>query len=85
MKKANQKTNYKALIGKLIFLIIFIIIAIILVIKLFPLMMNLSTETGKIEFKEKIRSMGWSGVFLLFGLQLAQIMLIILPGEPRCV
>lgn len=82
MKKEGSKFNNKAFIGKLIFLIIFIIIAIILVIKLFPLMMNLSTETGQIEFREKIRNMGWSGIFLLFGLQLAQIVLIVLPGEP---
>ena len=81
MKEKNEPNN-KALIGKLIFLIIFIIIATMLVIKLIPLMTNLSTEEGKIEFKEKIRNMGWSGAFLLFGLQLAQIALIIVPGEP---
>ena len=34
------------------------------------------------DIKEKIDSMGLSGLFLLFGLQIVQILLVILPGEP---
>lgn len=78
----EKKSNKKAFIGKIIFLVVFLVAITILVIKLFPFMMNLSTEAGQIEFKDKIRNMGFSGMFLLFGLQLAQIALIVLPGEP---
>lgn len=82
MKNKESKFKNKAFIGRLIFFIVFAIIATILVIRLFPLIMNLSTQTGRIEFKDQIREMGFGGVLLLFGLQLAQILLIILPGEP---
>ena len=45
-------------------------------------MRNLSTKEGQIEFKDKVTSSGVYGVILLFILQLAQIFLFILPGEP---
>ncbi len=51
-------------------------------IYLFPVMKNLSTLEGKIAFKQKVESSGIIGVLSLFGLQIAQIFLIIVPGEP---
>ena len=50
--------------------------------KLVPLMADLSTKDGQIAFKNKISDMGFLGVLLLFGLQLLQILLVVLPGEP---
>ena len=47
-----------------------------------PFIKDLATTEGQIEFKEKIDSMGLGGIFLLFGLQVLQILLVILPGEP---
>ena len=47
-----------------------------------PFIKNLATLEGQIAFKEKIDSMGLGGIFLLFGLQILQILLVILPGEP---
>ena len=49
---------------------------------LFPFIKGLATTEGQIAFKEKIDSMGFTGIFLLFGLQILQILLVILPGEP---
>ena len=49
---------------------------------LFPFIKDLASTEGQIAFKEKIDSMGISGIFLLFGLQILQILLVILPGEP---
>ncbi len=39
-------------------------------------------NNGQIQFKEKIQSSGIGGVFTLLGLQLLQILVPILPGEP---
>ena len=52
------------------------------IMNLFPIVKNLATSEGRIVFKEKIDDLGIFGVLLLFGLQLAQIFLIIIPGEP---
>lgn len=49
---------------------------------LFPIMRNLSTSEGQAVFKEKVESSGFLGMLSLFGLQIAQIFLIIVPGEP---
>ena len=70
---------------KIFKIVLFIIVAIIftvITIYLFPVMRNLSTKEGQIEFKDKVTSSGVYGVILLFILQLAQIFLFILPGEP---
>ena len=69
-----------------IFRIILAIIAVTIVIGviayLIPVMKNLSTVEGQMAFKEKVNKSGFIGLAMLFGLQLAQIFLIILPGEP---
>jgi len=62
-------------------------IGIVIVLTIFlwglaPFIKNLATTEGQIAFKEKIDSMGLGGIFLLFGLQILQILLVILPGEP---
>lgn len=77
--KVKEK-NIKIL--KILILIIVITILIILATELFPLMKHLSTKQGQLEFKDKIENLGILGFFMLFGLQLAQIFLVILPGEP---
>ena len=69
-----------------IFRIILAIIAVTIIIGviayLIPVMKNLSTVEGQMAFKEKVNKSGFIGLAMLFGLQLAQIFLIILPGEP---
>lgn len=57
-------------------------ICIGLIIYLFPIFKDLTTKQGQIEFKQKIDSMGFLGLLMLFGLQFAQIFLVIIPGEP---
>ena len=51
-------------------------------IYLFPVMKNLATLEGQVAFKEKVENSGIWGLLSLFGLQVAQIFLIIVPGEP---
>lgn len=53
-----------------------------LTVYLFPIMKNIATPEGQAEFRNLIQSSGFRGVLILFALELAQIILAILPGEP---
>lgn len=77
MKKSN-----KIKILKVIIFIIAISLIVGIIIYLAPLIKDLTTSEGRINFKEEIDSLGIYGILVLTGLQLAQIILIILPGEP---
>lgn len=64
-------------------LTIFIVVALgVFLWKLAPFMKDLSTTEGQVAFKERIDSMGFGGLLLLLGLQVLQILLVVLPGEP---
>lgn len=79
----NEETNKRKIkILKKIITIIVIILVVGILIYLTPIMKNLSTPNGRIEFKDKIQDLGFLGMLALFGLQVAQIFLFILPGEP---
>ena len=72
----------KANILRVLILIIVVAIFIAATINFFPVIKNLATPDGKIEFKNRIQNSGFLGMLLLFGLQVAQIFLFIVPGEP---
>lgn len=76
----NKNTKLK--IFKLVIFIMVVLIMILATFYLFPVMKNLSTKEGQVAFKQKISNSGIYGVILLFLIQLAQIFLFILPGEP---
>lgn len=76
----DKKTKLK--IFKIALFVIVVIALTTITIYLFPVMKNLSTKQGQIEFKEKVSNSGIYGAFLLFIIQFAQIFLFILPGEP---
>lgn len=80
--KDVYKNKKQIKILKIILSILTIAIIIVALIYFIPLMKNLSTLEGKIEFKNRIQSSGFLGMLSLFGLQVAQIFLIIVPGEP---
>ena len=92
MKQINEKNNQinqEEKSHKLQIKILKIVLAIVVIgiiagalAYLIPVMKNLSTTEGKIEFKNKIQGSGIIGMLMLFGLQVAQIFLFILPGEP---
>ena len=67
---------------KIVLMIAVAIVCLGLVMYLAPVMKNLSTVEGQVKFKEKIHQLGVWGILLLFGIQVAQIFLIVLPGEP---
>lgn len=74
-KKKKKIINY-------IVLSIVAIIFILAIIYLAPIMKDISTKEGQLAFKEKIDNLGIWGFFILFGLQVAQIFFVIIPGEP---
>lgn len=78
MKKKSQKIK----VLKVIMFIVVIGIVAYNIIYLFPIMKDITTPEGKLAFKEKISDSGIKGMLMLFSLQLAQIFLVILPGEP---
>lgn len=67
---------------KYVLLIMVVILLVVLTVYLFPVIKNLSTPNGQMEFKNQVENMGMMGYLALFGLQFAQIFLAILPGEP---
>lgn len=69
----------KTKIIKLIMLIVFVVIMIFLTIQLFPIFKSISTEEGRMNFKEDMESLGGKGVFAIIGLMVVQIFLPILP------
>ena len=72
----------KIKILKIIIFILFIVLLVFLTLKLGPLFKNISTEGGRLEFRNKIESLGFEGVLTIIGLIFVQIFLPILPGEP---
>lgn len=77
-----MKDKQKIKTMKILLTILIVIILGIFIWKLAPFMTDLSTKEGQIAFKNKISDMGFLGIFMLFGLQIVQILLVILPGEP---
>lgn len=67
---------------KIVLMILILILLLGITIYLFPVMKNLSNIEGQTAFKERVNNSGMLGLLSLFGLQLAQIFLIIIPGEP---
>ncbi len=74
--------NKKGNLLKIFLLVLAVAICAAAIIYLFPVFKNLATPEGQAEFKNKIDSLGFLGILALFGLQLAQIFLVVIPGEP---
>ena len=72
----------KLKIFKIMLFIIAVIILTVITVYLFPVVKNLSTKEGQIIFKNKVSDSGTYGLLLLFLIQIAQMFLFILPGEP---
>ena len=75
----NKKVE-KAL--KILLLIAILGIIIAETVYLFPVIQSLSTVEGQNEFKQILQESKINGFFILLGLEMIQIILPILPGEP---
>lgn len=78
--KVNRSKKSKII--KLIALSIFCIIALIIFIAMFPVITSLGSEEARMEFKEGISGNKLKGVLLVAGLQMSQVIVPMLPGEP---
>ena len=72
----------KSKLFKITITVISLVALIVILMYLLPKIKNIITPEGRIEFKNKINELGFLGILLLFALQLIQIFLIIIPGEP---
>lgn len=77
MNNDNRLKWFKILISIVIFLFL-----VLSTIKLFPLIIKLSNENTREIARQEIASMGISGVFLVILLQVIQIVIAIVPGQP---
>lgn len=66
----------------IIWLILIAVIFIGIIICVCPIIKSLFTEEGRIAFKSKLDGMGTGKFFVLGGLQLLQILMVVIPGEP---
>lgn len=71
--------NKKVKVFKLIVLCVVILIMIFLTVKLIPMFKSISTEEGRINFKNEIEGLGLKGILAIVGLMIAQIFIPILP------
>lgn len=78
----DEQNIKKFKIVKFILFILTLVLITAITIKLFPLFTNLGTSEGQLKFKEEIANSGSSGILMLLGLQLLQILIPVLPGEP---
>ena len=82
MANKKKKKNNEIKTVKIIITIFVIVVLCIFMWQIAPLIIKLSTPEGQVAFKNKINSMGFNGILVLFGLQVLQILLVVLPGEP---
>lgn len=67
---------------KILLTLLVLTLILIALIYLLPIMAKLSKPEGRVEFKQKVAEWGFLGFLALFCLQVAQIFLFIIPGEP---
>lgn len=77
-----KKNKIKITPFKIIMFLIAIAIISYAIYYLFPLIKDITNFEGREKFKNIINNAGISGFAMLLGLQIAQIFLAILPGEP---
>lgn len=81
MKKINRKIKKKTVL-KILTIVISLAILILVCIEFYPLIKDLTTIEGRINFKNKIGDMGIKGAILLYLIEAVQMIFVILPGEP---
>ena len=78
----KKKLNVKEIIKNSIPIIIFVAVMGIITIILWPYLEGLATEEGREQFKEWVDGLGFGGWLVTLGIQLLQIFVALIPGEP---
>lgn len=81
MKKLTKKERNMAII-RLILTVLVFIACIVITIKVLPIVSKLSDENYRVYFKEKVNAMGFKGVIFILLLQILQIVVAVIPGQP---
>ena len=81
MKKLTKKERNMAII-RLILTVLVFIACIVITIKVLPIVSKLSDENYRVYFKEKVNAMGFKGVIFVLLLQILQIVVAVIPGQP---
>lgn len=72
----------KKTIFKYVFIVIILAVIMGIFIYLFPILKGLLTEEGRVAFKTKLDGLGAGKLCVMCALQLLQILLVVIPGEP---
>ena len=80
--EALRNIDIKKLIKNSIPVVIFVILMAVLTVVFWPYIEALGTESGREEFKAWIDSIGFVGWLVTLGIQLLQIFVALIPGEP---
>ncbi len=78
----SKKSNITKNVIKLLLVILVILLMLPLILKISVLFKDISTEEGRLAFKDQITNLGFKGIFIILGLTIIQIFLLVLPGEP---
>lgn len=81
MRKLSKKEK-KLAIARGIITIVVIILMIVATMYFLPMVSKLSDESYRIEFKNKVDNMGVKGVLFVLMLQIIQIIVAVVPGQP---
>ena len=78
----QKRLNIKELLKNSIPIIIFIALRGILTLACLPYIQELATEEGRAQFKDWVDGLGFWGWLVTLGIQLLQIFVAFIPGEP---
>lgn len=82
VRKNLTKKEKKILIIRFVIISLAICLISYLTIKSLPFISKLATEESRLELKEDISNMGIKGVLITLGLQILQIIVAVIPGQP---
>ena len=82
MSEEKKKIDIKKLLKDAMPIIIFVLIMGVLTIVFWPYIARLETEEGRAQFRDWAYSLGFWGWLITLGIQLLQIFLAFIPGEP---
>ena len=75
------KIKLKKKVKRIVLLVISVAMIIIVSVLLWDIFRTISTEAGRIEFRDRILELGVPGCLMLIGLNVSQIFLFFFPGE----
>lgn len=82
MNESKKRPNIKEIIKSSLPIIILIAVMAILTVILWPYIQGLATEEGQAAFKDWVDGLGFGGWLVTLGIQLLQIFVALIPGEP---